>query len=409
MFTPTRITCLALLCVATGALAAPQTLSNRPTVDATLSRIANQAFAAATLDWPGRRATIGENLVEITRADAGGRWIAGSITAIMSPQVHESPKSLFFVAQRVGNSWQLAVEGSPQYSEMLAAAPADLIEQGEKTSLLAAATLQMDASDETGLSLPWKEGVAWYMGGGPHGNSGNSRPFNSIDFNGGDGQVLAPAAGRFYRTCVRNGSALVKLVHDNGYTTTYYHMTNLGNYADGTRIDKGTYLGRIGVQLPCGGSASGAHVHFSLQKDGRDISVNSKIIGGWQFTEGSRAYGGYATHAGQRVGVGGSLRNYGGGSGGGTIPPKPGAVEVLVQAPNPNQPVNLRERPSLSATILATAKHGDRVRIVCYQYGDAVQGMWGQTRLWNKLETGQWVNDGFLDTGSNDPVVPQCS
>lgn len=75
--------------------------------------------------------------------------------------------------------------------------------------------------------------------GGAHGWSGQSRPFNSLDFSGGNGRVLAARDGYLYKSCERDGSAIVKVVHDNGYATTYYHMVRLTSLNSGTRVRQG--------------------------------------------------------------------------------------------------------------------------------------------------------------------------
>ncbi|WP_009907958.1 peptidoglycan DD-metalloendopeptidase family protein, partial [Burkholderia thailandensis] len=248
-------------------------------------------------------------------------------------------------------------------------------------------------------------GAAWYWTGGAHGWSGDSRPFNSLDFSGGNGQVLAARDGTLYKSCERNGSAIVKIVHDNGYTTTYYHMVQLTQAGSGTRVRQGQYLGRVGNGLPCGGQTTGPHVHFALSQGGSDVPVNGKTIGGWQFFEGSNAYSGYAVRNQRRVSVQASLTNYGSDdSGGPTEPSRP--VKATVQSPGP---VNLRSAPSLSASVVGTVSNGATVQLACYAYGDTVQGNWGATRLWYRLDSNRWVSDGFVYTGSNDPVVSACA
>ncbi|MFP3607784.1 M23 family metallopeptidase, partial [Paraburkholderia sp. SIMBA_053] len=81
-----------------------------------------------------------------------------------------------------------------------------------------------------------------------------------------EGSVVAPRDGIVYKSCVSATSALVKIVHDNGYSTTYYHMVDVTQMADGSPITAGTPIGRIGNELPCDGHTTGAHVHFSLLK-----------------------------------------------------------------------------------------------------------------------------------------------
>lgn len=327
-----------------------------------------------------------------------GDWAFGAAT-IPATNSDEAPTSSLYVAQRTGQEWKVGLEGTDEFRRLIQQAPESVVSSGEKATFTAPQTRGIN----TGLSLPWRQGDSWYMGGGPHGNSGSSRPFNSIDFNGGNGQVLAVGEGLVYKTCVRAGSALVKLVHNNGYTTTYYHMTNLINAADGTQIAEGTYLGRIGTQLPCGGSASGDHVHMSLYNTNGDaVAVDGKTFGGWTFQEGSSAYRGYAERNGVIVNVGGRITNYGSGE-----PTQ--ATGTVRPYPESNTTVNLRSGPGLSYSIVGKAADGDIVRIACTARGDMVEGKWGNTDLWNKLDTGSWISDGFVDTGSNDPVAPACA
>ncbi|WP_137939710.1 M23 family metallopeptidase [Chitinivorax sp. B] len=304
-----RISAVCLL-LGTGLLPAASHAESREVMDASLSQTARDLYAAGAATWAQRESTTGETMVEVNKTDASGNWMLGSVTPVLKSTAHEAPNAVFFLAHRVDGVWLVGMEGSLRFRELATAAPPDLLDSQEKQNFTRQPN-DLEAMVPTGLALPWREGVAWYMGGGPHGNSGNSRPFNSIDFNGRDGRVLAPRAGKFYRSCVRGGSALIKLVHDNGLSTTYYHMVNLANYSDGTQISKGTYLGTINIQLPCGGFASGPHVHFSLLRNNAPLSVNNQTIGGWTFYEGSQAYRGYALRNGQRVNPGGSLVNYG--------------------------------------------------------------------------------------------------
>ncbi|EDS88188.1 LasA protease precursor [Burkholderia pseudomallei S13] len=107
----------------------------------------------------------------------------------------------------------------------------------------------------------------------------------------------------------------------------------------------------------------------------------------------------------RRVSVQASLTNYGADDSGGPTEPSP-PVKATVQSPGP---VNLRSAPSLSASIVGTVANGAAVQLACYAYGDTVQGNWGATRLWYRLDSNRWVSDGFVYTGSNDPVVSACA
>jgi surface antigen len=37
-----------------------------------------------------------------------------------------------------------------------------------------------------------------------------------------------------------------------------------------------------------------------------------------------------------------------------------------------------------------------------------VNGNWGPTSLWDKLDVGSFISDGFVFTGTNNPVAPDC-
>ncbi|GGS22519.1 M23 family metallopeptidase [Actinokineospora fastidiosa] len=358
---------------------------------------------AAMMDRSGPGAqSVREPLFEPTRTS--GNWVFGSTTIPLTATAeHQSPQTALFIARRDRGRWQVELDGTEGFVRLAAQAP--VLSEGEKRTFAANYTAsQAAAATDTGLGLPWAQGVAWYMGGGPHGDSGTSRPFNSIDFSGGDGRVLSAGPGRVYKSCIRNGSALVKVVHDNGWTTTYYHMYNLTNLSDGSAVNTGTYLGHIGNELPCGGSSTGAHVHFSLLRGTTQTSVNGKVFGGWTFYEGSSAYGGYAERNGTRVYPGnGRVTNYGPSDG-----DTPGDYPTGTVDAGSNTYVNLRSGPGLNYTITGRANDGEVVSIVCTTRGGSVQGLWGTTDLWNRLPNGSFISDGFVNTGSNEPVAPAC-
>jgi LasA protease len=143
-------------------------------------------------------------------------------------------------------------------------------------------------------------------------------------------------------------------------------------------------------------------VHFSLLRGNTEISVHNMRIGGWTFYEGAQAYRGYAERNGTQVQVGGRVTNYGGS----TTPPgehPTGTVDA-----GANSTVNLRSGPGLDHGVTGTVADGAVVSIQCTARGGTVQGNWGATDLWNRLVDGDWISDGFVDTGSNEPVAPAC-
>lgn len=277
-----------------------------------------------------REVSESEPMVERIRGTKG--WQLGTTTLPLSEDAdHQSPRTSVFLARKQGDVWQVELDGTAAFVRLARQAPRSVVSRAElstfrqyqrnrseqtRDSVSSSSSSSDGASStsaaQTGLGLPWPQGQSWSMGGGPHGNSGSSRPFNSIDFNGGDGWVRSAGSGRVYKSCVNRGSALVTVIHDNGMRTSYYHMTNLTSLADGSSVSTSTRLGRIGNELPCGGSSSGAHVHFSLYQGQQELSVDNQTIGGWTFQEGSSAYQGYAQRGSSVVYPGrGRITNYG--------------------------------------------------------------------------------------------------
>ena len=73
--------------------------------------------------------------------------------------------------------------------------------------------------------------------------------------------------------------------------------------------------------------------------------------------------------------------------------------------------LNVRSAPSAKSEKVGAVGNQVRVVIVCHLRGEDFSG--GPYRLttdiWNRLDSGGFVTDAMLDTGSNNPVVPRCS
>ncbi|SDH93453.1 LasA protease [Sinosporangium album] len=245
-----------------------------------------------------------------------GMWSFGTSVITAAQGDHTAPEGWLFVAESVNGQWKVGLEGTPAFAEMIARSPDALVDRAEKQTFAnnarnapkAATALQA----RTGLALPYPQGESWAIIGGPHGWSGQPRPWSSIDLNKtfgrGSYRVLAAQSGRAYDMC-RNGGH-VRIVHDNGWTTEYYHLANEIR-PNGTPVKMGDYLGMTSTRIPCGGSAGSNHVHFGLKQGGSFVPLAGKTIGGWTFVEGSRAYSGSARRGGTTVGVGGFIQNYG--------------------------------------------------------------------------------------------------
>jgi LasA protease len=181
--------------------------------------------------------------------------------------------------------------------------------------LAAAPAATAEVAPFPALALPFKAGQQVYSAG-IHSDDGSTGVENAIDFSPADKTVRAPLAGTVHlQHCA--GGDWVTIDHDGGWRTGYYHMEAI-KVTDGEHVEAGAELGSTGNALPCGGSSTGAHVHFTLWTlpdapaanwDGKSFAeisttvaaasgepVDGKTIGGWRFTAGAEQYTGTATH-----------------------------------------------------------------------------------------------------------------
>ncbi|MCK2244821.1 MULTISPECIES: M23 family metallopeptidase [unclassified Crossiella] len=296
-----RLTVVALTTLLAAALPLPATAAPAPLEPAVVqAMLTERATTTPALAAQGRAAE-----VDVRRQDVTGGWVFGS-AVLTAPSVEgAAPDSWLFLARRTARGWLVALDTGSGFAGLAARSPESVLSAGEKATFAANAR---NAAAPTGLALPYPAGVAWTMIGGPHGWSGQPRPWSSVDLNGGDRRVLAGQSGRAYWMC-RNGGH-IRIIHDNGWTTEYYHLLNEIK-PDGAPIKLGDYLGLTSTRIPCGGSAGSNHVHYAVKKGTAWTALNGLTIGGWTFREGTRAYSGYATHQTVRRNVGQALSNYG--------------------------------------------------------------------------------------------------
>lgn len=74
--------------------------------------------------------------------------------------------------------------------------------------------------------------------------------------------------------------------------------------------------------------------------------------------------------------------------------------------------VNLHSGPGYSSyPVVGHKNKGDEVDIVCQEHGEVVSGN-RKTDVWNKLNSGSWISDYFVDTpaaGTFSPPIPECT
>ncbi|WP_299087379.1 S-layer homology domain-containing protein [uncultured Microbacterium sp.] len=154
------------------------------------------------------------------------------------------------------------------------------------------------------FDFPFEPGERW-AAGGPHGGLGSSS-WNSLDFGPSPGRpgstrVVSIASGIVrWLACGSRGYLAVE--HEGGWRSGYYHLVNPQTQLVGTRVEKGTYLGDVGSEVPCGGSSTFDHVHLQITYLGVPVPMNGFVIGGYTvYSSGSPYYGYWVDSSGQRV------------------------------------------------------------------------------------------------------------
>lgn len=71
-------------------------------------------------------------------------------------------------------------------------------------------------------------------------------------------------------------------------------------------------------------------------------------------------------------------------------------------------PLNVRAGPSTSYSVVDTVADGAKVTIYCQVNGQSVSGTYGTTTLWDRIGTGRYVSDAYINTGSDGRVAPTC-
>ncbi|MGE6964095.1 peptidoglycan DD-metalloendopeptidase family protein [Bacillus thuringiensis] len=333
--------------------------------------------------------------VNVKRLSNDKNWAFGSVV-ILAPNVTGAfPEGKLFIAKHATTNWKVALEGMDLFNELSQQIPDTMMSaQGKKVfSLLGNA--QAFSQNRTALRLPYEKGQSWIMSGGPHGWSGLDSPYSSLDLYGGDQRVLAAGDGMAYTMC-SNKRGWIRIYHENGYATDYYHLWN-NVIPDGQRVLEGTFLGYTGTDVSCGGYASGRHVHFSLLQGNTRIPLQGKELGGWVFFETS-PYNGYAMHGSTLRYTGYTLYNYG------KLLENQGIVDA-----NGGSKVNLRTGPNTNYSIIGSLNDGEVITVFCTAKGMTFTGRKGSTDRWNQLTNGYWMSDAYLYTGTNDTISPSCN
>lgn len=369
--------------------AAPAAVAD-PAADPALTDLVTARIVQLAQPVDGLAVTADRTEVNVRRT-AGEAWAFGTAVAL-APEVEDAyPQGWLFVAQRGAGGWTVAFEGEAGFPGLVSAAPEAVVPAAEKGPLAELGVAPLANGDyRTGMRLPYALGQSWRLTGGPHSTSRSA-----IDLAGGDGRVLAARAGTFYLMCSSN-RGWGRVVHDRGYATDYYHLQGIRS-TEGS-VSAGTFLGNIGTDVSCGGSATGAHVHFSLRQNSTFVGIAGHDFGKWQPNNGASDYEGYARHGSTRVNVGGTLYNYG-----------PLGFNQGIVDTNGGTSLNKRSGPGTGYAIVGSVADGATVTISCSANGTTHTGRSGNpTSLWNKLSDGSWVSDAYTWTGTTNPVSGWC-
>lgn len=370
----------------------PATAADRSTLTAVVTT--KLLDRADTLDGFTRAGPEG-TVTRVTRRD--GRWAFGHAILVAPPVEDAHAQTWLFLARRSGGSWEVAFDGERLFGQLSRTAP--VLRPREQRLFISqqrAGAQRTNGDYRTGMQLPFAVGQSWELYGGPHGfGPAENHPFSSLDFRGGDQVVRAARGGMAYHPC----NAVIKVFHNNGYRTSYYHLKN--EISDGQWVAAGDRLGDTSTDTTgrCGGYAPERHVHFTLlDENGAEVAIAYHIIGKWIAIEGDAAYDGYALHGSRRAdtGVGDRMHNYG----------MLGPTEGIVDA---NDLPDRKTFTSPSGDVEAgSVNDGETVSVSCSRNGKSRTGRWGTTALWNKLSNGEWLSDAYLYTGVDGPVSGWC-
>ncbi|WP_349984810.1 M23 family metallopeptidase [Stenotrophomonas sp. WHRI 8082] len=154
-----------------------------------------------------------------------------------------------------------------------------------------------DAPPKNLLQFPYPLKARWRVGGA-HTNSGSGRfPMSSLDMGVGGwwgsnqsrNWVSASAAGKFKR----HSSCMAEIVHDGGWSTTYYHLMNI-RPATGDSVTANDPIANPantrGQALCNGGASTGPHQHWSLKSNGSQHHLNGVTLSSYVITATGSSY-----------------------------------------------------------------------------------------------------------------------
>ncbi|QOV36471.1 SH3 domain-containing protein [Streptomyces ferrugineus] len=75
----------------------------------------------------------------------------------------------------------------------------------------------------------------------------------------------------------------------------------------------------------------------------------------------------------------------------------------------PGYSVNVRRGPGTNYPIVRVLPVGAKVQIYCQTPGTTETGPYGRSNIWDNIDSGEYISDAYVNTGSDGYVRPRCA
>ncbi|MGW1810607.1 SH3 domain-containing protein [Streptomyces sp. NPDC002078] len=75
----------------------------------------------------------------------------------------------------------------------------------------------------------------------------------------------------------------------------------------------------------------------------------------------------------------------------------------------PGVRLNVRSGPGTNYSIVRVLTEGIRVPIFCQTPGTTVTGPYGTSNIWDNIDSGEYVSDAYVQTGSDGYIAARCA
>ncbi|WP_320784574.1 SH3 domain-containing protein [Streptomyces sp. CRN 30] len=85
------------------------------------------------------------------------------------------------------------------------------------------------------------------------------------------------------------------------------------------------------------------------------------------------------------------------------------AAALTYYAVAPGVRLNVRSGPGTGYALVRVLLEGAKVPIFCQSPGTRVTGTYGTSAIWDNIDSGEYVSDAYVRTGSDGYIRPRCS